>query len=150
MPSPRVPAQATAYSKALIRVLRDTPFWIQLAVKKCGVLSMQVWAVLTDYERLPEFVPNLESCVQEPSRTGRKRLRQRGCSQSLFWRLEAEAVLEVEEAQTGGGQREIRFQLVEGDFKVHLLLSYELPVMNYPSALLHSAMGSPHGEWQGT
>lgn len=75
--------------------------------------------MLTDYERLPEFVPNLESCVQEPcGRSGRKRLRQRGCSQSLFWRLEAEAVLEVEETETGGGQREIRFNIVEGDFKV--------------------------------
>ena len=78
-----------------------------------------MWSVLTDYERLPEFVPNLESCVQEPcGRSGRKRLRQRGCSQSLFWRLEAEAVLEVEETETGGGQREIRFNIVEGDFKV--------------------------------
>ncbi|KAK9862967.1 hypothetical protein WJX84_003842 [Apatococcus fuscideae] len=89
-----------------------------LAEVKIHASVSQVWSVLTDYERLPEFVPNLESCEREPCRrVGRTRLRQRGCSQSLFWRLEAEAVLEVEEAETGGGQREIRFHLVEGDFK---------------------------------
>lgn len=50
----------------------------------------QVWDVLTDYERLAEFVPNLESCERLPPRTpGRLLLRQRGCSQAALWRLEA-------------------------------------------------------------
>lgn len=50
----------------------------------------QVWAVLTDYERLAEFIPNLESCQRLASRTpGRLLLRQRGCSQAALWRLEA-------------------------------------------------------------
>ena len=50
---------------------------------------------------------------------------QRACSQSLLWRLEAEAVLEVvEEAQAGVlGRREVRFSLVEGDFKVGCLVA---------------------------
>lgn len=163
----------------------------------CG--GLQVWRVLTDYERLPSFVPNLESCRRlpcpKPGRVGallnlpgrvcwqgraarrggagglsRKWLlhgnavltswgralppacpapslshnrrpagrppiicvqvwvSQRACSQSLLWRLEAEAVLEieelVEEAAAGGeaglGRREARFSLVQGDFKVRL------------------------------
>jgi len=56
-----------------------------------------VWAVLTDYEHLADFVPNLESCERLPGgRPTRYRLRQRGCSQSLYWRLEAGAVLDVQ------------------------------------------------------
>ena len=37
----------------------------------------QVWRVLTDYERLAEFVPNLERCERLPrGPNGRVRLRQ--------------------------------------------------------------------------
>ena len=139
----------------------------------------QVWRVLTDYERLAEFVPNLERCVRLPrGPNGRVRLRQarsavgalllllrnqrlaavtgsqllaccirlsqaievrgkrtrflyavlitypgeccaqRGCSQGTLWRLAAEAVLEVSEARGGLGVRELRFHMIEGDFKV--------------------------------
>ncbi|KAK9823512.1 hypothetical protein WJX72_003333 [[Myrmecia] bisecta] len=78
----------------------------------------QVWQVLTDYERLAEFVPNLESCERLPSPTpGCLRLRQRGCSQSLYWRLEAAAILEVRELRKPMGRREIQFDMVEGDFQ---------------------------------
>ncbi len=49
-------------------------------------------------------------------------LAQRACSQSLLWRLEAEAVLEIQEVfedeDEGLGKREARFSLVQGDFKV--------------------------------
>ena len=56
-----------------------------------------MWAVLTDYDHLADFVPNLDSCEKLPGgRPTRYRLRQHGCSQSLFWRLEAGAVLEVQ------------------------------------------------------
>ena len=42
---------------------------------------------------------------------------QRGCSQGTLWRLAAEAVLEVSEVRGGLGIRELRFHMVEGDFK---------------------------------
>ncbi|KAL4425806.1 hypothetical protein ABPG75_009822 [Micractinium tetrahymenae] len=77
-----------------------------------------VWRVLTNYERLAEFVPNLESCERLPSlRAGKVLLRQRGCSQGVLWRLEAEALLEVEEARLPLGRREARFSMLEGDFQ---------------------------------
>ena len=42
----------------------------------------QVWRVLTDYDRLAEFVPNLAHCERVGGAPpGRIRLRQRGCSQ---------------------------------------------------------------------
>ncbi|KAL4859881.1 hypothetical protein ACK3TF_000138 [Chlorella vulgaris] len=77
-----------------------------------------VWRVLTSYERLATFVPNLESCERLPSpRSGKVWIRQRGCSQSVLWRLEAEAVIEVEEVRMPLGRSEARFTMVEGDFK---------------------------------
>lgn len=78
-----------------------------------------VWRVLTNYERLADFVPNLEACERLPSpRPGRVLMRQRGCSQGVLWRLEAEAVMEVEEVRGPLGRREARFTMLEGDFKV--------------------------------
>lgn len=78
----------------------------------------QVWRVLTDYEALPSFIPNLERCERLANAPpGRIRLRQLGCSQGALWRLEAEAVLEVEEVAGPLGRREARFTMVEGDFK---------------------------------
>ena len=55
-------------------------------------------------QRLPSPVP------------GRVRLLQRGVSQSLFWRLEATALLELEERPGPFERRELHFRLVEGDF----------------------------------
>lgn len=79
----------------------------------------QVWRVITDYDHLADFVPNLVSSKRVPSsKPGSIHLKQLGCSQSIFWRLEAEAVLECEEIQRVMGAKELRFKAVEGDFKV--------------------------------
>jgi len=87
---------------------------------KCLLLSFgaQVWRVLTDYEALPTFIPNLDFCERLPSRSpGKLLLRQVACSQGALWRLEAEAVLEVEEVQGPMGRREVRFTAIKGDFQ---------------------------------
>ena len=36
----------------------------------CTAIAMQVWQVLTDYERLPEVVPNLAVCERVQTPTG--------------------------------------------------------------------------------
>ncbi len=70
--------------------------------------------MLTDYDRLVEFVPNLEVCEKLPGGSAtRYRLRQQGCSQSLYLRLEASAVLDVQEVKGPLGRRELRFAMVE-------------------------------------
>ena len=44
---------------------------------------------------------------------------QAGCSQSLFLRLEARAILDVQEVEGPMGRRELRFSMIESDsFKV--------------------------------
>ena len=84
-------------------------------------VSLQVWRVLTDYDSLADFVPNLLACERTPCpNPGRIRLRQRGCSQSVFLRLEAQAVLELQEVHKPMNRRELHFLAVEGDFEVCL------------------------------
>eukprot|EP01025_Chloroclados_australasicus_P067329 TRINITY_DN9309_c0_g1_i10.p1 TRINITY_DN9309_c0_g1~~TRINITY_DN9309_c0_g1_i10.p1 ORF type:complete len:831 (-),score=78.94 TRINITY_DN9309_c0_g1_i10:2398-4689(-) len=78
----------------------------------------QVWQVLTDYENLPKFIPNLVECsILESKKKGIILLRQKACSQSLYWRLEAEAVLAVRERTLMWGAKELYFKLIEGDFE---------------------------------
>lgn len=78
-----------------------------------------MWRVLTDYDKLADFVPNLLACERMSCpNSGRIRLRQRGCSQSVFLRLEAQAVLELQEVHKPMNRRELRFVAVEGDFEV--------------------------------
>ena len=64
LPKPYWPAQVWRGPYAL----RPKPYW-----------PAQVWRVLTDYERLAEFVPNLERCERLPKGpNGRVILRQVG------------------------------------------------------------------------
>ncbi len=84
----------------------------------------QVWRVITDYDHLADFVPNLIASKRLPTTTpGRIHLQQLGCSQSVFWRLEAEAVLECVEVHKAMGAKELRFKAIEGDFKVGTVAS---------------------------
>lgn len=115
----------------------------------------QVWRVITDYDHLADFVPNLVVSERLPSNvTGRIHLRQIGCSQSVFWRLEAEAVLECVEVHKAMGAKELRFKAIEGDFQEYsgswvvepdpsahttTLLKYEIslqPKLSIPSAIV--------------
>ena len=83
-----------------------------------------MWSVLTDYDRLTEYVPNLDVCKRLKGGTKtRYRLKQAGCSQSLFLRMEAQAVLDVQEEERTMGRKELRFSMVESEnFKVRTLL----------------------------
>jgi ribosome-associated toxin RatA of RatAB toxin-antitoxin module len=76
-----------------------------------------LWDVLTDYEALPSYVPNMETCQILERQKGRVRLRQIGCSQSLLWRIAAEAELEVDEIKKSPLRREVRFRSLGGDFE---------------------------------
>ncbi len=84
----------------------------------------QVWSVLTSYNTLADFVPNLDICERvSGAPSGKQRLRQRACSQSLYWRLQAEAILDVQKVVRTRDRRELHFTMVEGDFQVRSGLS---------------------------
>ncbi len=76
-----------------------------------------LWGVLTDYEALSSYVPNLEKCEILERQKGRIRVIQVGCSQSLLWRISAKAELEIHEIKKSPLRREVRFRSVGGDFE---------------------------------
>lgn len=72
-----------------------------------------VWQILTDYESLPEFIPNLEKSELLDYSDGKARLEQVG-KQNLFkMNFSARVVLDLTETPT----ERIDFEMVEGDFK---------------------------------
>ncbi len=72
-----------------------------------------VWKVLTDYEALAEFIPNLAKSCLLTHPTGGIRLEQVGSSRLLNFKFCARVVLDLEECF----HQAINFQMVEGDFK---------------------------------
>ncbi|MEI1372982.1 SRPBCC family protein [Nostoc sp.] len=73
----------------------------------------QIWKILTDYEALPDFLPNLamSRLIEHPN--GGIRLEQVGSQRLLNFNFWARVVLDLEECFP----KEINFRMVEGDFK---------------------------------
>jgi ribosome-associated toxin RatA of RatAB toxin-antitoxin module len=73
----------------------------------------QIWKVLTDYEALADFIPNLAKSrlIEHPD--GGIRLEQIGSQRLLNFNFCARVVLDLEEYFP----KEINFRMVEGDFK---------------------------------
>ncbi|KAL3844780.1 hypothetical protein ACJIZ3_002183 [Penstemon smallii] len=77
-----------------------------------------VWNVLTDYERLADFIPNLVTSGTIPCpHPGRIWLEQRGLQRALYWHIEARVVLDLQEFPNSENDRELHFSMVDGDFK---------------------------------
>lgn len=73
----------------------------------------QVWQVLTDYETLADFIPNLARSRRLEHPTGGIRLEQVGTQRLLNFDFKARVILDLEETYL----QQILFQMVEGDFK---------------------------------
>jgi len=73
----------------------------------------QLWQVLTDYDHLADFIPNLARSRQLPHPDGGIRLEQLGTQCFLNIKFCARVVLDMQELFP----RELRFSMVEGDFK---------------------------------
>ena len=73
-----------------------------------------LWKVLTDYEHLNEFIPNLKSSDLLSRNGNRVRLRQVGEQKILGFDFSAEVFLELIEDRANGT---IHFSLVKGDFR---------------------------------
>ncbi|KAJ1704578.1 hypothetical protein LUZ63_004357 [Rhynchospora breviuscula] len=120
-----------------------------------------VWSVLTDYERLADFIPNLVYSGRIPCpHVGRIWLEQRGLQRALYWHIEARVVLDLQEIPNLANGRELHFSMVDGDFKKFegkwsvqpgtsrpgtAKLSYEvnvIPRFNFPAILLERIIRS--------
>ncbi len=73
----------------------------------------QVWQVLTDYDNLSSFIPNLSSSQRLSHPGGGIRLEQIGSQCFLNIKFCARVVLDMVEAFP----RELQFSMVEGDFR---------------------------------
>ncbi|TFI51499.1 cyclase [Mastigocladus laminosus UU774] len=73
----------------------------------------QVWEVLTNYEALAEFIPNLAQSRLLEHPNGGIRLEQIGSQRFLRMNFSARVVLDLEERFP----KKITFQMIEGDFK---------------------------------
>jgi ribosome-associated toxin RatA of RatAB toxin-antitoxin module len=73
----------------------------------------QVWKVLTDYESLAEFIPNLAKSQRVDHPTGGIRIEQVGTQRLLRFNFSARVVLDMTEKFP----HEIAFNMIEGDFK---------------------------------
>ncbi|KAG7608600.1 Coenzyme Q-binding protein COQ10 START domain [Arabidopsis suecica] len=122
--------------------------------------SQSVWNVLTDYERLADFIPNLVWSGRIPCpHPGRIWLEQRGLQRALYWHIEARVVLDLHECLDSPNGRELHFSMVDGDFKkfegkwsvksgirsVGTVLSYEvnvIPRFNFPAIFLERIIRS--------
>ncbi|KAG9444031.1 hypothetical protein H6P81_015371 [Aristolochia fimbriata] len=119
-----------------------------------------VWNVLTDYEKLADFIPNLVCSGRIPCpHPGRIWLEQRGFQRALYWHIEARVVLDLQEFPHLVDGRELHFSMVDGDFKKFegkwsvkpgvrscmTTLSYEvsvIPRFNFPAILLERIIRS--------
>ncbi|KAL8546764.1 hypothetical protein ACS0TY_006474 [Phlomoides rotata] len=119
-----------------------------------------VWYALTDYERLADFIPNLVSSRRIPCpHLGRIWLEQRGLQRALYWHIEARVVLDLQELFNSEKDRELRFSMVDGDFKKFegkwsvkshkgtptTILGYEvnvIPRFSFPAIFLERIIGS--------
>ncbi len=116
----------------------------------------QVWQVLTDYEALAEFIPNLAKSCRLEHPNGGIRLEQVGTQRLLRFNFSARVVLDLEERFPD----EILFDMVEGDLKAYsgkwFLEPYEsdtrgtnlcyivrvLPKLTMPVALIERRLSS--------
>ncbi|ABB57012.1 Polyketide_cyc domain-containing protein [Synechococcus elongatus PCC 6311] len=77
------------------------------------VAIADLWALLTDYNRLAEFIPNLSISQRLPTSDGSIRLEQVGSQCFLRFRFCARVVLAMQESP----YECLAFQMIEGDFE---------------------------------
>ncbi len=87
----------------------------RLAVQlRVALDSAWVWGVLTDYDNLHRYIPNLASSRQLWRRGQRVALEQVGTQQFCGLRFSARVELELEEDHAGG---RLTFRMLSGDFR---------------------------------
>ena len=87
----------------------------RLAVQlRTPIKESLLWDVLTDYDKLSEFIPNLASSKVLERTGNRVRLNQVGSQQLLGLRFSAQVQLELVEYRAEG---QLQFHLLKGDFR---------------------------------
>eukprot|EP00210_Caulerpa_lentillifera_P001412 g1356.t1 len=78
----------------------------------------EIWQVLTNFNALVDVVPNLIACEELPGPDPQtKRIRQSAGLKCSWWRIQAEALIDVQSFTLPRGDKELRFKMIKGDFK---------------------------------
>lgn len=116
------PAAATTVSSEIGACLFTSTVSWQAARRVYVVAHMtlpadveRVWAVLTDYDNLAEYMPHLDKSEVLERDSGRLKLRQAGSLWFPLVRLKSEAVMEVRESPP----QMINFKATEGDYEIY-------------------------------
>ncbi|MEM6251987.1 MAG: SRPBCC family protein [Cyanobacteria bacterium P01_D01_bin.156] len=105
---------STCCQKVSIQTQKLAPRQRQITATVAIPCSLeQVWQILTDYERLSEFVPNLTTSRLLSHPDDGIRLEQIGAQCFLNFKFCARVILDMTESFP----RELGFSMVEGDFK---------------------------------
>ena len=81
---------------------------------RCDLPARLLWDVLTDYERLDQFIPNLASSRLVHRKGDTVQLKQVGSQKLLGLRFSAQVLLELQEFRPDGV---LRFSMLKGDFR---------------------------------
>ena len=87
----------------------------RLAVQlRTPIKEAVLWEVLTDYDHLSDFIPNLASSTVVARKEKRVQLNQVGSQQLLGLRFSAQVHLELVEDRAKG---QLKFHMIKGDFR---------------------------------
>ncbi len=87
----------------------------RLAVQlRTPIKEALLWEVLTDYDHLSDFIPNLASSTVVARKEKRVQLNQVGSQQLLGLRFSAQVQLELVEDRAKG---QLKFHMIKGDFR---------------------------------
>ncbi|KEF41797.1 MAG: oligoketide cyclase [Cyanobium sp. CACIAM 14] len=115
-PEAGIPGQASCPLDTIQQEMERLPHGTRrLAVQLRLALSPGwIWSVLTDYDHLDQFIPNLASSRQLWRRGNRVALEQVGSQQFCGLRFSARVQLELSEEPERG---RLSFRMLEGDFR---------------------------------
>lgn len=108
--------------RAKVRVEIEAPASNKRTVSACNLINAPleiVWNVLTDYNRLSEYIPNLAISVQRPHPTDGIRVEQCGAQSILGFEFRASLTMDMTEVNGAAEEwRAIEFSLVSSsDFR---------------------------------
>ena len=110
------PEGVVARSKTIEQTMERLPHGTRrLAAQLTTKISVNsLWAVLTDYEKLSDFIPNLASSKLISREGSKVQLKQVGSQNLMGLKFSAKVQIELHEDFTN---RQLKFHLLKGDFR---------------------------------
>ena len=133
-------AQPSALSVSVERIETEAGHVYQVNARgEVAAAPAAVWQVLTDYERMPEFVPDLRQARVLARDGDQVTVEQDGAVHFLFFRRAIHLVVQVHEQPIA----QIDIRLVDGDMRVYTCRWRLVPLETGGTALVYSGTLAP-------